>query len=148
MQFTTSTTINLPRQEVVNLWQNQDYLAKWQDGFVKIEQLSGIPGKEGSTSNLFYKNGKREMVLKETIIENKLPKRFRGLYEHKHMINIMTVVFEIIDDQVTSYESSIEYTKFNGLIPKMMALLFPGMFKKQVQKWQNQFKDFAESYNN
>jgi len=28
---------------------------------------------------------------------------------------------------------------------KMMAFLMPGMFKKQTQKWLNQFKEFAEN---
>lgn len=32
----------------------------------------------------------------------------------------------------------------NGIMPKLMAKLFPGMFKKQSQKWMDQFKEFVE----
>lgn len=29
-------------------------------------------------------------------------------------------------------------------MPKLMAILFPGIFKKQGEKWMRQFKEFAE----
>lgn len=44
----------------------------------------------------------------------------------------------------TKYISEIEYTHFKGFMNKMMALHMPGMFKKQTQKWLDQFKAFAE----
>ena len=34
---------------------------------------------------------------------------------------------------------------FNGFMPRLMAMLMPGMFKRQTQKWLDQFKVFSES---
>ena len=61
------------------------------------------------------------------------------------MDNTMTCYFTELGVNKTKYVSEIEYTAFRGFIPKAMATLFPGMFKKQVQKWLDNFKAFAEN---
>jgi xanthine/uracil permease len=60
------------------------------------------------------------------------------------MANTMTVLFNAISSHKTQYISQIEYTKFNSLLIKLMASLYPGMFKKQVYKWMTQFKSYVE----
>ncbi len=145
MKFTCSVVINKPIEELVDLVMDPNNLAHWQDGYEGIEYLSGDPGKVGSKSRLQYKMGKRSMDLIETIEKNNIPHEFLALYEHSHMVNRMQVLFEKLDDETTRYVSNIHYIKFNGFMPKLMARLFPGMFKKQVQKWLDQLKVFAES---
>jgi hypothetical protein len=49
-----------------------------------------------------------------------------------------------IDDSNTRYEYEIEYTRVSWIMPKLIFLLFPGMFRKQGEKWMRQFKTFAE----
>jgi hypothetical protein len=80
----------------------------------------------------------------ETIISMNLPKEKIALYEHIHMTNTQISRFETIKDNKTLYTSEVEYIKFNGLMIKLMAKLFPSKFKGQSQKWINQFKEFAE----
>ena len=55
--------------------------------------------------------------------------------------------FVAINENKTRYTSEIHYTEFNGFIVKVMAKLFPGMFKKQVLKWMQLFKVYVESKN-
>ena len=86
-----------------------------------------------------------KLELIETIIYNKLPDEFLGLYEHKYTTNTMKVNFIALNDNETRYISEIEYTKLKGFFINVIAKLFPGMFKKQVLKWMIMFKDFAES---
>ena len=85
------------------------------------------------------------MELIETIITNNLPYEKKALYEHTNMTNTQTTKFESISEGRTLFISEVEYTKFNGFIPNLMAKFFPGVFKKQSQKWMNQFKVFAEN---
>ncbi len=144
MKFTCSVEIDLPIKKVIELFDNPENLIEWQDGFVAIERINGIPGELGSKSRLIYMMRNKEMELIETIKVKKLPEEMIGLYEHKHMVNTMTTRFKEISPNKTKYESEIEYTKFNGFVPKLMAFLMPGVFKKQTQKWLNQFKAFAE----
>ena len=144
MKFTCSVIINQPVEKTVALFSNPDHLKEYQDGFLRKDLISGQEGQEGAVSNMYYKMGKREMEITETIVTNNLPDEFFGRYHHKHMDNTMKCWFEAIDTNTTHYHTEIHYTAFRGLLPKLMATLFPGMFRKQVQKWLNNFKVFAE----
>ena len=145
MKYTCTIEINLPIDQVVQLWKNEDHFKEWQDGFQSIEHLSGAPNSKGARSKIILQDDKRRIELLETIISSNLPQEKKALYEHVHMINTQTTRFEKIKDNKTLYISEVEYTQFNGLMIKLIAKLFPGKFKAQSQKWMNQFKAFAES---
>tara|TARA_B100000809_G_scaffold265823_1_gene325912 strand:+ start:2907 stop:3353 length:447 start_codon:yes stop_codon:yes gene_type:complete len=147
MKYTCTIEIELPIAEVVKLWSNEDFFNQWQDGFQSIEILNGTSGAIGTKSKILLQHGKRKMELIETIISNKLPTEKKALYKHVHMTNTQTTKFESINENKTRYISEVEYTKFNGVLPKLMSMVFSGMFKKQSQKWMNQFKAFAENHN-
>ena len=144
MKFNCSVEINLPVDKVVELFDNPDNLKEWQDGFVSFEHLSGTAGQPGAKSRIIYKMGRREMELIETITVRDLPREFSGVYEHESMDNTMKNYFIELGPERTRLDAEVEYTEFRGFMVKIMAFLFPGMFKKQVQKWMNQFRDFAE----
>lgn len=147
MKYTCTIEIDLPIDAVSKLWDNEKYFEKWQDGFQSIDLLEGEPGTIGAKSRILLEQGKRKIELIETVITNDLPHEKKALYEHMHMTNTQTTRFQEISANRTRYISEVQYTKFNGFMPKLMAKLFPGMFKKQSQKWMNQFKAFAESSN-
>lgn len=129
----------------MDLWSDEKNFDKWQDGFQSIDHFEGQPGAVGAKSKILLAEGKRKMELIETIISNNLPEEKKALYVHIHMTNTQTTRFQEISPNKTRYISEVEYTKFNGLVPKFMALVFPGVFKKQSQKWMDQFKAFSES---
>ena len=144
MKYTCSVTINSPIDTVVSLWEDEANFKHWQDGFESITHLSGMPHTPGATAKISI-NGKHKMELKETIITNNLPKEKKALYEHIHIMNTQTTRFKKIGESSTLYISEVEYIRFNGFMIKLMAKLFPGMFKKQSQKWMDQFKEFVEN---
>jgi len=144
MKFSCAVEINLPVEKVVQLFDSTENLKEWQDGFVSIDHLSGIAGESGAKSRIIFQTGKHKLELIETILVKNLPYEKTGLYEHKHMVNTMRSRFTSLGENRTKYVAEIEYSKFSGLVPKLMALLMPAVFKKQVQKWLNQFKAFAE----
>lgn len=144
MKYTCSVEINLPIEKVVALWIDEANFEKWQDGFQSIKHFEGQRNSIGTKSRILLQQGKRKIELTETILSNNLPEEKKALYEHIHMINTQTTKFKKINENQTRYISEVEYTKFNGFMPKLMAKLFPKMFKKQNQKWMNQFKKFTE----
>ena len=144
MKFTRSVEIGRPIGEVIRLFDNVDNLKEWQDGFVSLDHIGGTPGQPGAKSRIIYNTGKHVIELTETIQVKNLPVEMTALYEHKHMVNTMTNRFTPMGENKTKWTVEIEYTKFIGFIPRMMAMLMPGIFKKQVQKWLDQFKVFAE----
>lgn len=145
MKFTCHIEIDRPVTLVARIFEDPAYLASYQDGFLRKEHLQGTPGQTGATAKMFYRQGKGEMELTETIIENDLPTYFEATYHHKHMDNSMKCRFLPLNNSRTNYVSEIEYTAFRGFFAKAMAFLMPGMFKKQVEKWMVNFKLFVES---
>ena len=145
MKFTCQVDVNLPIKRVIELFDNPDNMREWQDGFESFEHLSGEPGQPGAKSRVTYDMGKRgKMELIETVLVRNLPHEFSGTYEHKHMTNSLKNYFKELDSNKTRWISEVHYTQMNGFMIKLMAFFFPGMFKKQVQKWMDQFKVFAE----
>lgn len=143
MKYTCSVHIDLPIDKVVALWEDESNFKEWQDGFERIEHISGIPNEKGAKAKIIL-NGKRRIELLETILSVDLPNEKVALYEHSHMTNTQKTRFKAINEHKTQYISEVEYIKFNGFMIKLMAKLFPGKFKEQSQKWMNQFKVFAE----
>ncbi len=144
MKFKGSVDIDRPLEKVVALFSDPKNLGEYQEGFVRKELLSGNEGTEGAVSKLYYKTGSREMELTETIVANRLPETIEANYHHKHMDNTLKSSFVALGEDRTRYEIEGEYTAFRGFFPKLMALLFPGIFRKQAQKWMDNFKAFAE----
>jgi hypothetical protein len=138
--------INKSRDEVVKYFADPQYLGEYQDGFIEKDIISGKSGEEGAISKMYYKQGKRDLELTETITANRLPESFEASYHHIHMDNTMKCRFVELDDQRTRYEYEFEYTRINWVMPKLMAILFPGMYRKQSEKWMKQFKEFVEKH--
>ncbi len=136
--------INAPRDKVAELFANPDYLKEYQDGFIRKEPVSGEKGATGAIAKMYYKQGNGEMELTETITANNLPESFESWYHHIHMDNTMKVKFVALNDNQTRYEYEYEYTRINWVMPRLISILFPGMFTKPAEKWLRQFKAFVE----
>lgn len=144
MIFKGSIDINKPREKVVNFFMDVDCLKEYQDEFVKKELIKGIAGENGTVSKMHYKYGKRPLVLTETITNNNLPNSFEAHYHHIHMDNTLKFSFSEISQDKTQYEYEFEYTRINWFLPKLIAILFPSMYRKQGEKWMKKFKEFVE----
>jgi hypothetical protein len=129
---------------VARLFADPANLKEYQDGFKRKELISGESGKNGAVSKMYYDDGKRKMELTETITSNNLPDSFEAFYHHKHMDNTMKCNFTALDENSTRYDYEFEYTRIDWVMPKLMAVLFPGMYRKHGDKWMQQFKEFVE----
>ncbi|MCF7559969.1 SRPBCC family protein [Sabulilitoribacter multivorans] len=140
MKFVCHISINKPIEEVVKQFENPEALKQSQKDFVRIEHLSGNKREAGAKSKLVYK----KFDLFETIIHNNLPEEFYAKYEHKNMTNTMRNTFVAVNAHETKMVTEIHYSELRGFVIKLFAKLFPGMFKKQVDKWLVKFKSFVE----
>ena len=84
------------------------------------------------------------MELTETIVANRLPDSFEAHYHHTHMDNTLKTRFTAIGDNRTRYEIEGEYLAFRGLVPRVVARLYPAAYTKPAQRWMENFKVFAE----
>ena len=142
MKYINEVIINQPLERVLELFDSEENLFKWQPELLSFEHLSGEKGEVGSKSSLKYKMGKREVEMIETITAKNLPEEFNGTYEAKGVWNEVRNSFVALDLQTTKWVAESHF-KFSGFM-KIIALLMPGSFKKQSQKYLDLFKAFAE----
>lgn len=145
IKFNGYIDINRPVELVAELFADPNNLKEYQDGFVRKDLVEGEAGQVGAISKMIYLYGKNEMELIETITENNLPESFAANYHHVHMDNTMKCSFKSLSDDQTRYAYEYEYTRIEWVIPRLMTILFPNMYRKQGEKWITQFKDFVES---
>ena len=143
MKYTLTIDIDLPRQKVIELFDDPDNLKHWQEGFISLEPVSGKPGEVGAKSRLQYRMGKRKIEMIETITSRNLPLEFSGAYEAPGVWNEVRNFFEEIDGNRTRWRSEVEF-RFQSFFMKMMGFLMPGAFRKQSFKYMSDFKKFAE----
>jgi uncharacterized membrane protein len=143
MKYSVGIDINKPIDETVRLYENPDNLKEWMEGLQSIEVLSGEPGAVGSKAKLYFKMGKREIEMLETITKKDLPSEFAATYEAKGVYNIVSNRFAAIDESTTRLTNHQEF-RFSGFM-KIMGFFMPGAFKKQSLKYLEDFKRFAES---
>ncbi|WP_298237986.1 SRPBCC family protein [uncultured Algibacter sp.] len=140
MKFVCAIEINKPIIEVAKHFEDPQALKESQKDFIRVELISGVEGEAGAKCKLVYK----KFDLIETIIHNKLPNEFYATYEHKSMTNTMLSKFTAINKNKTKLDTEIEYLEFKGFVIKLIAKLFPNMFKNQVDKWLVRFKAYCE----
>lgn len=142
--FTCTVDIDLPRTRVVELFDDPENMKHWQDGFESYGHVSGNPGKTGAQAIIKYNMKGRKFDLLETVTKNALPDELHGSYEGDWGKNTMNNYFEELGPHKTRWRAELEYIEVNSLMMKLMGFLMPGMFRKQTQKWLDQFKVFAE----
>ena len=141
--YSLEIDIDLPRERVIELFDDPDNLFKWQKGLQSFERLSGTPGEPGARSKLVFLNGKRKVEMIEIVTDRSLPDRFDGCYEWPGGKNILQNRFTELGPERTRWESTCEF-QFDSFMMKAMGLLFKPMFRKQSMGYLRAFKAFAE----
>ena len=142
MKYKNEIKINLPVAKVIELFDNPDNLKHWQPGLISFEHLSGTPGQPGAKSKLTFQHGKNKREMIETVTVRNLPKEFSGTYEMNGAWCSVRNFFEKGENNATIYKSETEF-RLSGFL-KVIGWLIPGGFKKQTQKFLENFKAFAE----
>ena len=141
MNYTVSIDLDLPRDRVVELFDNPDNMTKWQEGLVSFEPISGEPGQPGAKSRLVFQMGKRRIEMVETVTERSLPDSMSVSYEAKGVFNVVKTRFSEVGQNQTHWENECEF-QFSGFM-KIIAFFMKGAFPKQTLKYMNDFKAFA-----
>lgn len=142
MKYTIDININLPREKLIELFDDRDKLSKWQEGLKSITPLEGKAGAEGSTSRMVYAGRKGDLVITETIKKRDFPEEYRATYTSKGVYNEVTNYFTEPEPGRTLW-TMINIFKFKGI----MALMAPFMktaFSSNTLLNMERFKAFAE----
>lgn len=143
MKYTVTNTIERPLDEVIQKFKDPDGLKHWMEGLQRVEHISGTPGQKGAVSEFHFLHKGKEMVIKETILEENLPERIRFAYVSPMGSNEVEMQFEAISDSSVRQTNHSEFD-MQGFM-KLFGFLFKGMFKKQSLTYMNAFKKWVES---
>ena len=143
MKYTIETTINLPVERIIELFDDRENLSEWQKGFVSFEHESGEAGQVGAKSRLKYDMNGRKIDMIETIIKRNLPDEFSGTYDADGVHNIIVNRFHAQSANITKWEVESEFV-FSNMMMKIMGFVAPWLFKKQTKDFMQDFKNFAE----
>ena len=143
MKYTIETTINLPVERIIELFDDRENLSEWQKGFVSFEHVSGEAGQVGAKSRLKYDMNGRKIDMIETIIKRNLPDEFSGTYDADGVHNIIVNRFHTQSANITKWEVESEFV-FSNMMMKIMGFVVPWLFKKQTKDFMQDFKNFAE----
>jgi len=142
--YTVSIDIDLPRDRVLEIFEDPSTLAFWQNGFQSYQQRTGDQRQPGSTATLAYLLGKKPMELTETITRREPPESFDATYEWQGGMNTLENRFTEPAPGTTRWESTCDY-RFSSAPLKVMGVLMPWMFRAQNMKYLKNFKAFAET---
>lgn len=142
MKYSQEITIDLPRERVIEIFNNQENAFKWMEGLETWDQVSGTPGEVGAISKMKFKSKRGVMEIQEEITKKDLPEMINFVFTSKGVTNWNDNRFEPVSDEQTKWVQSNVF-KCKGMI-WLFAALMPGAFKKQTQKSMNAFKKFAE----
>lgn len=142
MKYSVERIVNLPRDQVIALFEDRDGLFEWQEGLQSFDHVSGEPGHPGAVSKLHFKMGKREIEMTETIQDRALPDLFSAVYQADAVWNLVENHFAELPDGKTRWRIDTEF-RCSGFM-RLISFLMPGMFKKQTAKYMDLFKEFAE----
>ncbi len=144
MKYTCKLVINLPREQVVELFDNPDNLPRWMEGLQSFEHLSGEPGRPGAKSRLIFERGEGETFeMIETLTRNNLPDEMSGTYQTNGTCNRIVNRFVAEGPDATRWVAENEF-HFSGFM-RIAAWFMRPLFKRQSLKFMRAFKVFAEA---
>lgn len=143
MNHTLEAAIKKPINEVIAFHQNPEKYPLWMEGFIAHQIVSGNQGEKDAVSKFTFDMKGRTMEMNETVLESNLPEKYSVRYDGPGMVNKVSFSFSEIDEATTKIVNYNEY-EFSGFM-KIIAFFMGGAFKKQSQKYLDEFKAAVEN---
>lgn len=143
MKYETQIVIDLPRKQVIELFEDASLLPDWQRGLQKTKLLKGKSGEIGAKRKLKIQVEGQHITMFETISDKNLPHYWHGIYSGKGFTSSQKNYFKVINNQQTLWICESEFT-FSGFM-QLVSKLLPTIFKKRSNLVMQDFKAFAEN---
>ena len=142
MKYKVDIEVNLPRDQVFELFASREDRFKWQEGLKIYELVEGEPGQVGAKSRVVIDVGFRRIDMFETITSRDAPSEFVAEYTTMGVKIVVRHTFLSLDGDKTKWESHNEF-HFSGLF-LFAAVVMEGQLKHQSRRFMQDFKAFAE----
>jgi uncharacterized protein YndB with AHSA1/START domain len=142
MKYTLEVSIGASREDVIELFVNNDNLQKWQEGLIEVKLINGERREKGAKTLLKYDEEGQIQEIMEEIITFELPDMIEYVYTTDSVWNSMVNKFIIINEQHTKWITENEF-KFSGEMADIDDSM-QGVFEKETLAAMNRFKNFVQ----
>jgi hypothetical protein len=143
MKLKFEQIIDADLQTVWAAFDNPHNMARWQQNLASWMHKSGTRDQPGAVAELIYKEGKREVVLIETVTEKRQPDLFAGTYESAYGTTLIVNHFSAIDKETTRWSCWCNFS-FRGIM-KFLSLFLAGSIRKRTAGDMERFKLLVET---
>lgn len=144
MKYAFDIVIEAPLDICVRKFNSTENMKHWQRGLTSVEHISGIPNEFGAKMKIYFKIGKRQLALIETITHKNLPHELHVDYAAENIDNQQENYFTVTSENYTKWTCISEYIPLNFKM-HLMLWLMPRTFKKQTLQYMKDFKNFVEN---
>ncbi|MGY0392033.1 hypothetical protein ACW5R3_05670 [Bizionia sp. KMM 8389] len=144
MKHRSEVLINLNLTRFLEKLDNVDNLKFWHQNFKGYAYIDGVPREVGSKIRLFYHVNNKDSHLTLTISNRALPHQLDITFESDGIFVKQQNHFKAISDSTTSWTMINEFIPINFKM-RMLLLIMPRTFGKEVSKHLLNFKKFAEN---
>lgn len=88
MKYSVEVQVACSMNETLEAFLAIEDFSLWQEGFQRYELKVGGLWQNGSIAEIEFLQRGQKIELKETILDNSLPKFLQAKYEHQHMDNL------------------------------------------------------------
>lgn len=143
MKLNFDQTIDADLPTVWAAFVDPENMRRWQQNFESYTHKSGVRGQPGATAELVFNEGKKKIILKETITERRDPDFLAGSYESAYGTTVIVNHFEAINATTTRWTSWCNFS-CKGLM-KIMAVFVAGSMRKRTEGDMQRFKLLVET---
>jgi len=143
MKYALELKIEVPRQEVIRVFDHTENTFRWQPGLKDLELISGNDREHGASYQLLYKGRKGELRVEETVLLRNLPDEFVTLQTSPGVRNTIRHTFSETADHQTLWRMENHF-RFRGMM-RLMAPLMKQAFSGNTLLNMERFKSFAEN---
>lgn len=143
MKYTESITLNQPRSQVVECFDDPVQQPSWQPDLIDMEPVDGIPGQQGSKMQLVYRMGQREVELLQTVTLRNLPHEFAEQFENPYLWILIHHRFSDLEGQRTLWHLDCEVS-LRGQ-QRWLGWLSLGLFRRQTRIYLRRFNRLLKS---
>lgn len=143
MKFRAEVEIAKPMEELIVLIQNPENTLKWLEGLRSVKHVSGEERQAGAVSKVVFDSPAGRLLIKETVVSNKLPDEYIMCYEGSGYVSYSNYCFEKLSDESTLF-IMIQQVELKGAL-KLASGLVKGKMSSQLDKSAESFKRFAEA---
>lgn len=143
MKLKFEQLIDADLQTVWATFDNPDNMGRWQQNFESFSHKSGHPGEPGAVSELVFNEGRKKIVLKETVTERREPDFLACTYESSYGTTAIVNHFEVVSESTTRWSSWCNFT-FNGVM-KYIAIFIAGNIRRRTEADMQRFKLLVET---